>query len=414
MRFLFCFFVLSNVAFGQIMEEYKVKLLPRPKTNDERINLILNDKDLLIYTSEEIPPAYQKWDSQIEHGQRVENHNGAYSVEVALGSSPLSNGNIEFPWDKPGGTSKSKNADKYTFILLPKDEFGKKIPIVWHKPYITVGNVSRSNNFKNRGYAWLFPIGTTIGEVMRVSSLEENIPFELRLRFRKATSWDVEVYRPFPTAEDLAEAIKKHRVNWKEDKSLISFVSRLEDKNLDLPKVRLKSDHPDHTVFDSTTAIDELPPLDKKLVTELLKTTLFSSVESPWRTLKDGTPCHAPTTKEDWHIVPQNYEGGFISVDSESCIRCHNSVNNHLEKFDRPREWYGRIRGSDGIFSFHPFEPSKLIKKFDKSLREIEPEIRKSFIEAGIVEKFDPKKHTTERYKAIFSLGELAKDQNPE
>ena len=53
--------------------------------------------------------------------------------------------------------------------------------------------------------------------------------------------------------------------------------------------------------------------------------------------------------------MPVNYDAGFVSLDSHSCMRCHNTTNQSVRNFDARRDWYGRIRGSDGIFSFHPF-----------------------------------------------------------
>jgi hypothetical protein len=104
---------------------------------------------------------------------------------------------------------------------------------------------------------------------------------------------------------------------------------------------------------------------------------------------------YAPTTKAGFHIVPSNYDAGFIAVDQQSCARCHSSVNRHVNDFDAARDWYGRVRGSDQIFSFHPFEPSSIsYNGFASS-----PRMRSSLMRAGLLEKYDPQKHSASLYR---------------
>ncbi len=40
----------------------------------------------------------------------------------------------------------------------------------------------------------------------------------------------------------------------------------------------------------------------------------------------------------------------------DNCIQCHEDVGRHAFTITREREWYGYVRGSDGIFTLHPFD----------------------------------------------------------
>jgi len=61
------------------------------------------------------------------------------------------------------------------------------------------------------------------------------------------------------------------------------------------------------------------------------------------------------------NILPANYIAPMIGMDIEDCMKCHNHVNKHVDNFDRVgRDWYGYVRGSNNIFSFHPFDRSAI------------------------------------------------------
>jgi hypothetical protein len=48
--------------------------------------------------------------------------------------------------------------------------------------------------------------------------------------------------------------------------------------------------------------------------------------------------------------VADNFQGGFFA--SGQCIACHKTVLGHAQHFQTNRDWYGRVRGTDSIFSF--------------------------------------------------------------
>jgi hypothetical protein len=149
--------------------------------------------------------------------------------------------------------------------------------------------------------------------------------------------------------------------------------------------------------------VDPLPPIDEALVAELLSTTTFRSAQGAvWRSAADGTAACAPTTTAAFHIVPAKYDAGFIEVDSNSCQRCHQTVNQSVNRFDGGRDWYGRVRGSDGIFSFHPFSLSSISGNgYPRTVS-----MRRELETAGLLERFSARKHRHSRYQILTARGE--------
>jgi hypothetical protein len=142
--------------------------------------------------------------------------------------------------------------------------------------------------------------------------------------------------------------------------------------------------------------VDVLPPLeDDQLVAELLRTTPFLSAQGEvWRSAA-GRGTHAPTTLASWHVVPRNYDGGYIGVDAASCARCHASVNRHVNDFEPGRDWYGRVRGSDRIFSFHPFDPACISHNGYPTGARMRPQL----VRLGLLVQFDATRHTRDVYQ---------------
>ena len=148
--------------------------------------------------------------------------------------------------------------------------------------------------------------------------------------------------------------------------------------------------------------VDTLPELeDDDLVAELLEGTTFkSALGRTWRTGSNGEKTFAPTTTARFHIVPEGYQAGYIAVNRDSCIRCHQTVNRNVALFDAGRDWYGRIRGADGIFSFHPFEPSSISDNgYPRGVS-----LRRVFLDAGVLERYDAGKHSTANYQRVPHL----------
>jgi hypothetical protein len=272
-------------------------------------------------------------------------------------------------------------------LWLPRDSQGVFWPVVWY-PHTGPGG----------GYGWTFPNGAVLGEVLSIHGPDgRDYTFELRLRTREVGYWEVDVYRPFPTAADLAGRIKQLRPGWKAHTNLVQFCSHLEEQR-PLAVQSLADYQPLVRTFRQTMGVDELPPLDAALVTELLTTTPFrSALGRVWRQDARGVATCAPTTTSPFHIVPINYDAGFVSLDSQSCMRCHITTNQSVRNFDSGRDWYGRIRGSDGIFSFHPFAPESVSGNgYTAPVR-----MRSELTAAGVIAPYNSRIHVASKYQSL-------------
>lgn len=361
-----------------------------PELTDGRIQEVLDDPRLILYTEKEMPKAYQDWSGQL---QGI--HSPSYNIS-ANGSEPFGNGNREFPWSAPAGTHRAENVRSFRFLWLPRDEDGNTLPVVWFR--------DRLSDSVQKGYAWRFPVGTIFGEVLTLRSPDgKDYTFELRVRIREYGAWAVDVFRPFPKAEDLAERIKELRPDYQEHETVARLVSHLEEP-VELTSHKLVDPHPFNRTFVQSMGVDSLPGLDDpELITELLTTTPFrSALGETWRRGTNGVFTCAPTTKAGFHIVPAKYDAGFVEIDQISCLRCHETVNQSVRRFEPARDWYGRIRGSDGIFSFHPFDPSSISYNGYSS----GAQINRQMTTAGVLAKFDPSKHPAEIYHRVRQLKE--------
>ncbi len=282
-----------------------------PQSEDEWFNGL--KERLVFYSEREVPRAYQ-------HAGGV--HSPWYNIS-ANGSERFGNANREFPWAGPGGTDNSPGVKSLKFMALPE---GK--PIVWW------------NDTNIQGVAWTYPAETTFGEILtQPRPGGGDMTFEVRVRTKgKHGVWRPNVYRPFATRKEL------------------------EDRVADLApaepiELALANSHPTG-VFNRRGLYDYLPALPAATVDDLLRKTPFRPVlGDEWIRVGDKVG-HAPSTKADYHIVPKNYDGPLLEVSTSRCMTCHDSVLKHADNFDAGRDWYGRVRGADGIFSFHPFDPS--------------------------------------------------------
>jgi hypothetical protein len=369
------------------------KLLPW--VDDPDIQDILNNPQTVLYTDEEIRPAYQDF-TALGHYLRDPgyNHSGDFR-ENSKGHGNGGNGNVEFPWKSPAGTDNCTNVATFRFFRLPAREGGGFYPVVhWMGMPAYQKQLALHPN-----YRWIFPTGTVFGEVltMRNPQTQQQYTFELRTRTREPDQWAVDVFRPYPAASDLAAAITKLRPQWREDEALSRLMDDLGRDRPDRTRT-LKSKHLRKVVFEERAGEDTLDAIDPQLVNELLTAGQFrTALGVLW---KDDT--HAPTTEADWHIVPKGYQAGYIPVDSESCTRCHDSCNKHVSVFEA-RDWYGNVRGSDGIFTWHMFEAAS-VAGFELRGAGRSPVIRQDFVRQRVIAEYDAKQHQPPRYSVIPRL----------
>jgi hypothetical protein len=380
-------------------EEQEI-LAMMPPVLDKDVEAILSADDLIWYSEIEMPQAYQ-----FENAFHTPYHNISDRQQQP---DRVGNANREFPWSHAGGADKVKNLEVFRFVKFPKQD-DRYLPMIYFRqrpPGVDIGDGAPGQGRST--WRWMYPRGTVFGELMCMVGPDKLIyPFELRLRTREQDSWTMNALRPFPDATGLANRIKRLRPDWEQAPDLVKLVRHLEVVNKDYPSATIADTSltsPRHTgvqAFRATVHIDALPPVkDDKLVSDLLLTTPWkSAIAAIWREGYDGGAVHAPTVEEGagFHIVPENYRGYAFSVDDASCMQCHQHTNMTARTFDRQRGWWGRVRGDDAIFSFHPIDP----KTISTNGQNRTARVRQSFVEAGILTGYDARRHRPPLYQAI-------------
>jgi len=190
----------------------------------------------------------------------------------------------------------------------------------------------------------------------------------------------MKIFRPFTTQAELAARIKQLEPKWRDNPELAMIVK---GEAVQEETRRLVNNHQLIT-FDATALTTQLPKIDYALVRKLLDTPFKSALGQEWKKGADGAEAFAPTTQAAFHIVPKNYKGGFVEVSSNSCMRCHDTTLKHARDFAAFRDWYGRVRGSDNIFSFHIFEPGSISYNGFGN----EPRLRRQLVDSGLLEQW--------------------------
>lgn len=324
-------------------DDYR-KLLPA--TDDEWLKELLA-KDLIWYGDRDMPTAYQ-----VDGGA----HDPGFKI-TGQALEPFGNANREFPWGRAGGTHRCPNASALRFVHLPG-------PILWWRDALPrPGRLDREPVTR-----WHYPDRTTFAEVLLVADGQgDRHAFELRTRTKVQGRWRPNVFRPFATRAELADWLRENAPG-----------VRLPPAD---PTVgRLRSPHPDRTAVDLTAAVDELPEFPAAVVDRMLARPFRSTMGEEW-VRKGDVPGYAPTTKAAYGPVPKDYDGAFLEMSTKACMTCHADVLEHADSFDFRRDWYGRVRGDDAIFSFHVFEPAD-ISRNGVSTR---PRVRQALVDAGLL-----------------------------
>lgn len=307
-----------------------------PDSEDGVLQALRTDPKLLWYTDREMPPLFQHWEPTSDTGFQF----GVVPVRVNISAEagePFGNANREFPWAATAGLTPDHPVVR--FALLPGPA-----KVTWE----TLPNVNR---FVLNRVRWTYPDGTTFGEVLLVThpTTKEKYATEVRLRKKANGAWTGTAYRPFPTGDDLRAAFGDIA---RDDAATLAAA-------LDKPQTKTwltKSAHPHRTAFEGTAAWETLPPVWAETVVKLLDRPFKDAAGKAWRS-GSGAVTHAPTTDADFHIVPKAYGAAPIEVGRQGCVRCHDTAGEEAKAFDAVRGWYGRVRGDDTVFSFHPFDP---------------------------------------------------------
>lgn len=408
------------VIASQLMAPQKQAALTGmlPRLEDRQMDAVLRHPDVLWYTNEEVPAAFQHavGNGYVETTFHYAFHNFSGDADERQfdrdqrGEMGGGNANREFPWTvAPGGAHNAEGVNSFKGLLLPM-RGGRKLPMVYFRQDLPArGNGElivrggallprgRMNGY-NRGWGWIYPVGTVFVEAltMRDSRGFDHV-FSVRFRIRERDSWGVEIFRPFATHDQLTAALKDlPGGNAKREAAIRDMQST---KILTLRRL-IDRRHRRRVSFDVTAGIDKLPPLEEADVIALIRRPFVSCLGETWRT--DGrTAASAPSNETgQFNIVPPDHFAAFSGNERVSCMKCHETVNFHATVFEQPRGWYGRVRGSDGIFSFHPIDPRSIARDgVSYPVR-----IRQSLIDAGIVEAFNPQRHDRETYHKIKGL----------
>jgi len=264
----------------------------------------IRDRGLIFYTEAEAPRVYQVMDEGRAILARADTNTSA---------------NNEFPWQEPAGVPRGSNVKTVKFVQL--DE-----PVQWWRSIRSDGSFAR--------FRWEFPEGTRFGELLLVTdSRGYDHAFELRTRVKRPAGkgWGVQVYRPFPTEDDFAEAFGRR--------------SQL------LPRRLIDSGH-DRNAFSVAASGALLPRLDEDQVLARLDGAEFVPVKG-----QQWLPGVEAPTADQFSIVPVGYFASHVPVDNRQCARCHQDAGRVVNRTGE-RRW--RLRGDDGIFSFPIFDGDRL------------------------------------------------------
>lgn len=385
---------------SEALQKHRRSLMPQ-KTSPALKRIL--DKPLVFYVESEMPPVFQHDSAIYSTSNNISATAKQYATPGARtpypkqffgGYEPFGNANREFPWGGPAGTQKVTEVKTLRFVDIPGNEKIK----YWRDILPGDRNITVDGR-SYVSYKWEFPEETTFGEVIFVSDSEGyDFVCEIRTRVKTNGAWVANVYRPFPTKSDLMEALAALPIGMKNDQSVTNLRNHLTNP----PKMEvetIKNEHPT-AIFEATAAVDNLPQLSEPVVKHLLTTTEFkSALDKEW-VVNDKQEAYAPSTNEDFHIVPKGYRGSHVAVNNKSCMRCHNTCLGKADEYQaylippsqpnsQVRDWYGRVRGSDAIFSFHPFALESI--NYKEGSRPYPLYLRKEMVEAGILQEISKK-----------------------
>ena len=357
-----------------------------PVVEDIDTAAAFRDPATIWYSTDSITPAHQMENENETRFSRVGYNVSADFPESRKPDGKGGNANVDFPWAKPGGTHRSSGVKSFKFLNLPtrRSDTGDRWPIVWYRQQLPRDPFSGFS----RGYGWSFPTGTQFGEILtlRTPAGRDRV-FEVRTRTRKINGWSPSILRPYRTSQELIAGIKRRRPN--RGPALNKAIAIMQTSPLKL--ATLQDTNRTKKGFVQEAWMDVLPDLeDDALVEQLFDEPFKESFGDSWK-----GDAIAPTTDAPFHIVPTNYDGAFLG----DCMSCHDSTGQTARSFDRRRGWYGNVRGSDGILSFHPVARSAIGNGTTRSVV-----FRREFVATGILERFDPTIHPNNVYTKLPGL----------
>ena len=363
---------------------YKAAL---PKVGWARLGKILQSPSTLFWDKAVMPQAYQDTvgdGSSLPLGARLNSTGKSLIVPEGQKLFSADGKTWSFPFGHTAGTDEA-DAFIVNFMSLP-EQGGKLLPVAYR---IETASVS---GLPVRRWNWSFPKGTIVGEIIMIKDGSSLVTSEIRVRERFADKWATDSFRPFPSASTLSQAIKQKRPAWQSTPSLKAVVDALDGTS------GLTAKHVDSPAFSNLVTLDgsvdaPLPAAgDDALMRDLLASTTFvSAYGTAWKTSGASRAFGATGPATGLSVVPARSELGLLEVRETTCTKCHDQGGYFIGDLVDQAILYGDIWGVDRIFSFHPFEPSRI----DASGNE-NRSVRSAL--AGIVEVYDAAKHPSSVY----------------
>ncbi|MFN0250897.1 MAG: hypothetical protein ACKV2T_28745 [Kofleriaceae bacterium] len=312
----------------------------------------------------------------------------------------VENGVFHFPFGRPIGAV--TNVEVVDFWQPPTQGGGAPLPVVYWQ---------RDPNMYTHRVEWMFPAGTLFGELLFLVESGERHPFEIRTRTRTLAGWDVDVYRPFPAATDLADAIETRRgerSDWAGSEALDALVAQLRgtDGTSHVSPYRVASTH-FAGAFPARDAGRELLPAlagtDADLIHLLLRTTPFRSARGIAWKAANGLTAWAAGAAGSGSIVPPGFNGAAFEVSEQSCDTCHRDAGRPFKAWYDNILAYGELWGNDETFTWHPFTESRFVDAQGRvvNFNYDNREMRADFVAAGLVAPYRPQQHPPTTYKRI-------------
>lgn len=394
--------VASDPSYGgmpQIMAATKMEAIRKamPTVAYPALQALITAPDTMWYDKDSMKACYQDSvgnGSYTPIGARFNNEGKDLIVPEGKAMFSDDGETWSFPFGHTAGMDDAENAVIVNFLSLPIGADGKPVPVV----YSTVDNNVALSGMGLHRWTWVYPKGTTFGELIFVKDSAGSLfPSELRTRTRFIDGWATNSYRPFPTAASLAAAIKAARPNWSTTPNLKTFVDHLENNETLTPKSMRSPGF--NNVVSLQGAIDTLPDLgDEALIKDLLtKTTFVSVYGEAWKVGTKGKT-FAASSAGGLSIAPRGNTIGLIEVTDDSCNRCHDNAGRLLSDYVDAVSLYGDLWGEDRIFSFHPYDTSRVGGAGQENRA-----VRKEF--SSIVQRYDQSKHPSALYKALPRVG---------
>ena len=359
---------------ADLIEKYKSVL---PATDEPLAREVFDSEDTIWYSHQYLHPRTQahRFPNERFGGQRGVMQ-GVHSAYSNPGPNNQSQANREYPWDLTlgGGSHDADNVKTVKAFRLPRDADGRILPAVV---------------FGSRPMRVCFPRGTIFAEVAWLVDTDGIWwPCEIRIRAREETDWDTRRLLPRPL-EDKASFVEAVAETHPQIAAMIKAGKG--------ERMRIRAAHP-RPIIDDVMTVQDLPDFPAELTKRILSEPFVDTSG----TIKWHDDIDFVTTSAAFHIRPRGdttANHGFGN--RQECAQCHNTVGRHARAFDMSRDWYLTVRGlGDGIISWHPWADNMPSQMGDPN------NLRRSWVQAGLVAKFDPKAHTPPNYRQSEFLRE--------